>query len=111
MIEIEQNKKTKACVLSPILLGEEQTLAEESRLAEANGLALAVNLDIVHAEIIHLKTIKPATYFSHGVIERLEPLFTEKEIELLIVDTKISPIQQKFSSDIFRFNGYGLRNR
>jgi GTP-binding protein HflX len=95
LIEIEQNKKTKVCVISPVLLGEEQTLAEESRLAEAKGLALAVSLDIVHAEIIHLKTIKPATYFSHGVIERLELIFTEKEVELLIVDTKISPIQQR----------------
>lgn len=95
MIEVEQNKRTKTCVLSPILLGEDQTLAEESRLAEAKGLALAVNLDIVYGEIIHIKAIKPATYFSRGVIERLQPIFAENEVELLIVDTKISPIQQR----------------
>lgn len=95
MIEIEQNKKTKACVLSPILVGENQALTEESRLQEAKGLALAVNLDIVYAEIIHIKAIKPATYFSRGVIERLTPIFIENEIELLIIDTKISPIQQR----------------
>ncbi len=95
MIEIEQNKKTKTCVLSPILVGETQELTEEGRLAEAKGLALAVNLDIVYAEIIHIKAIKPATYFSRGVIERLQPIFAENEVELLIVDTKISPIQQR----------------
>ena len=95
MIEIEQNKQTKTYVISPIISGEVQTLAETSRLDEAKGLALAVNLDVVCAEIVHIREIKPATYFSRGVIERLQPVFAQQEIELLIVDTEISPIQQR----------------
>lgn len=70
-------------------------LSPESRLEEACGLALAINMQIEYKEFILLKNLKPATFFSSGFIERLLPIIKEKEIELLIVDGKLSPIQQR----------------
>ncbi|MBR1825532.1 MAG: GTPase HflX [Alphaproteobacteria bacterium] len=95
MIEYNQNTKIKACVICPIVSGKEQSLSAESRLEEANGLALAINLDIVHSEIVRLKELKPAMYFSRGFTERLRPIIEENAIELMVVDTLLSPIQQR----------------
>ena len=97
MIEIISNKKTKAAVITPIINANVSVLrlSPESRLEEACGLALAINLQIEHKEFIILKSLKPATFFSSGFIERILPIIKEKEIELLIVDGKLSPIQQR----------------
>ncbi|MBR3676884.1 MAG: GTPase HflX [Alphaproteobacteria bacterium] len=70
-------------------------LSEDSRLEEAKGLAAAINLDIIYAETVHLKEIKPAMFFSRGFTERLRPIVAEQQIELMVVDTLLSPIQQR----------------
>ncbi|MBQ9271570.1 MAG: GTPase HflX [Alphaproteobacteria bacterium] len=95
MIEFNQNARIKTCVICPIISGKEQSLSAESRLQEAIGLALAINLDIVYSEIVKLKELRPATYFSRGFTERLRPIIEEKAIELMVVDTLLTPIQQR----------------
>ena len=78
-----------------MVIGKASGLSEDSRLEEAKGLAGAINLDIVYSEIIHLKEIKPAMYFSRGFTERLRPIVEANHIELMVVDTLLSPIQQR----------------
>ena len=95
LIEINSNKKSKAIVVFPNVYHSEIKLSPEARLEEAEGLALAINLEIVHKEIINLKQIKPSTYFSTGFVERFLPIIEETEAELFIVDTTITPIQQR----------------
>ncbi|MBQ7633456.1 MAG: GTPase HflX [Alphaproteobacteria bacterium] len=95
VIEYQQNPTCKTCVICPIVAGERQSLSPESRLEEAKGLVQAINLNIAYSEIINLKELKPATYFSHGFIERLQPIIAEQNIELMVVDTRLSPIQQR----------------
>ena len=97
MIEIISSKQTKAIIITPIIATNTTLLrlSPESRLEEACGLALAINLQIEHKEFIALKEIKPATFFSQGFIERIQLIIQEKEIELMIVDGKLSPIQQR----------------
>lgn len=70
-------------------------LSPEARLEEACGLALAINLDVVHRDITNLRAIRPSTFLGGGYIERLLPILQDKEIELLIVDNALSPIQQR----------------
>ena len=82
-------------MICPEVFGEPNSLSPESRLAEAEGLALAIRLNVVYKESLKLKEIKPATYFSKGFLERFKPLIAENNIELLIVDTRLSPIQQR----------------
>ena len=70
-------------------------LSPEARLEEACGLALAINLDVVHRDITNLRAIRPSTFLGGGYIESLLPILQDKGIELLIVDNALSPIQQR----------------
>lgn len=71
------------------------SVSAEARLAEAVGLALAIDLDVAYQEIIRLRRVKPATLIGQGVLERLLPILREKEVELLVVDAELTPIQQR----------------
>ena len=95
MIEVSSPTSTKTCVIYPFINNDVLALSPESRLEEAKGLALAINLDVVYCEAIKIKEIKPSTFFSRGVIERLLPIIVENEIKLMIFDGKLSPIQQR----------------
>ena len=95
MIEIQQNRQINAAVICPEVFGVPASLSPESRLAEAEGLALAIRLNVVYKEILKVKEVKPSAYFSKGFLERLKPIIAEKDIDLLISDTRLSPIQQR----------------
>lgn len=95
LIEFEKNKKVKAAVIFPEVLNQPLSLSADSRLEEAVGLALAINLDVVYKEIIKVRAVKPSTFVGQGVLERLKPLLEAEETELLIVDTSLTPIQQR----------------
>ena len=94
-IEFNKNKKTNAAVIFPDVFSQPLRTSAESRLEEAKGLALAINLNVEHAEIIKIRDIKPSTFIGQGVLERLKEEFTSKEVELLIVDASLTPIQQR----------------
>ena len=69
--------------------------APEGRLAEAVGLAEAIQLDVVHAEIVNLGQPRPATLIGKGGVERLHELIEEMEIGVVVVDAAVSPVQQR----------------
>ena len=66
-----------------------------SLLEEAVGLAHAIRLNVVQAEIVPLRNISPATLFGPGVIDRYKGLIAEHEINLVIVDSALGPNQQR----------------
>ncbi len=90
-----RKENVKAAVVFPDVDGVKVSLSPESRLQEAVGLAAAVGLDVIYQEIVRLKMIKPATFIGQGVIDRILGLVKDCEIGLLIVDTALSPIQQR----------------
>lgn len=67
----------------------------ESRLEEAKGLALAIGLVVVHAEIVPVRSVRPATLFGQGQIERISATCEMEEADLVIVDGALSAIQQR----------------
>ena len=67
----------------------------EARLAEAVGLAQAIDLDIIEAEAVTVAKKRPATLLGKGAVERLAELVTESEIALVVVDGHLSPVQQR----------------
>ena len=95
LIELNKNKRTQAAVVFPDVGTAPLPVSAESRLAEAVGLTAAINLDVVYSEIVRLKVIKPSTYIGQGVLDRLTAEIAERRIELLIMDTSLSPIQQR----------------
>ncbi len=64
-------------------------------LAEAVGLAEAINLTVVHAEVMNLAHPAPSTLLGKGQCERLKELIGEKQIVLAIIDHALSPVQQR----------------
>ena len=95
MIEIQQNRKISACVICPSVIGQEGSLSEENRLEEAVGLALAIKLEVLYSETLRMREIKPSTFFGKGFIEKMKSIIAEKELELMVIDARISPIQQR----------------
>jgi GTP-binding protein HflX len=67
----------------------------EDRLAESVGLAQAIQLDVVAAEIVPLPHPRPATLFGTGKVEELAALVREREAALAVVDHALSPVQQR----------------
>ncbi len=69
--------------------------APEARLEEAVGLAEAINLQVVAAEIVRLSAYRPATLIGMGAVETLARLIADQEIAVTIVDATVSPVQQR----------------
>ena len=93
-VDIEKYPRVKAAVIFPEVVGEYTALSSEARLEEISGLALAINLDVVFREIIKIRTVKPSTFIGQGALDKILPL-VEQGVELLVIDTRISPIQQR----------------
>ena len=67
----------------------------EARLEEAVGLARAIDLTIAEALSAPINQIRPATYLGKGKVEEIVGLITGHEIELVVMDCALSPIQQR----------------
>lgn len=67
----------------------------EDRLAEAKGLAEAIDLDVIDARLVTIAEPKPGTLFGSGKVEEIKELVAEKAVGLVIVDHAISPVQQR----------------
>ena len=67
----------------------------EARLAEAEGLSRAIALEVVHSEIIKLRTASASTLFGKGQIQRLAAAVAANNAEVVIIDGTVSPIQQR----------------
>jgi GTPase len=67
----------------------------EARLDEAAGLARAIDLEVADALIAPITQIRPATYLGKGKVEEIVGLVTGHDIELVVMDCALSPIQQR----------------
>src|SRR3984957_16499957 len=67
----------------------------EARLEEAIGLALAISLEIVHADIARVSSWSPATLLPSGTVETLGRVIAEKNIGVAVIDAAVSPVQQR----------------
>ncbi|MCW2285113.1 GTP-binding protein HflX [Rhodoblastus acidophilus] len=99
----QKSDRTRALVLGPYLTERAAVYAEgakplrgpEARLDEAEGLALAIDVEIVGRELALLSQIRPATYLGKGKVEEIAALVKEREAELVVVDCALSPVQQR----------------
>ncbi len=67
----------------------------DARLDEAVGLAAAINLNVVHREVIRIRKAAASTLFGKGQIERLHATVAAHDISIVVVDGALSPIQQR----------------
>jgi GTPase len=67
----------------------------EDRLAEAVGLANAIDLDVHASLIVPLPSPKPGTLFGSGKVQELKELIAEHALTLAVIDHVVTPIQQR----------------
>jgi GTPase len=67
----------------------------EARLEEAIGLARAINLDVICAEVARIARPRPGSLLGGGTLENFAELISENEIGLVVVDGVLSPVQQR----------------
>ncbi|MGI4851363.1 MAG: GTPase HflX [Janthinobacterium lividum] len=66
-----------------------------ARLEEAVGLALAIQLKILHREVLHVREMRPATLLGQGQVTHLQSIVNELSPNLIVIDASLSPIQQR----------------
>jgi GTP-binding protein HflX len=86
---------TVAAVVCPYTRGRGEERDGEAKLLEAVGLARAIDIDVRLAETAPLRRITPATLIGKGVVERLKEAVEELGIGLVIVDDRLTPVQQR----------------
>jgi GTPase len=103
----EQHKRTRkaietarpatvAAVLCPFVPGRRgEARDSEAKLEEAVGLARAIGLDVRLAQVAPLRRVTPATLIGKGVVERIKAAVEEQGIGLVVVDDRLTPVQQR----------------
>jgi GTPase len=93
-----QKDTARAVVLHPWLRGSPHSQTERSpdeRLAEAIGLAQAINLTVAASRTILIRERKAATLFGPGQVTELGSVIADAHAGIVIVDGTLSPVQQR----------------
>ncbi len=90
----------RCLVVHPRIKSASRTEREDSLLAEAVGLAQAINLNVVHTEIVPIGRRRPSTLFGVGTVDRLGQIIEgggngRPGISVAVVDALLTPVQQR----------------
>ncbi len=86
-------------MLCPDIRALRYDLDAAERLAEAEGLALAIGVVIAHSAVLPVRQMQPNTLFGSGQVENIGIWCEQHEAELVIVDGTLTPIQQRNLED------------
>jgi len=86
---------TRCCVLHPDLGEKNQRRLPALALEEAASLASALDLEVVFADVVRLPKARAGTLFGKGKLAEIGKRLEDEDIGLVIVDGKVSPIQQR----------------
>ncbi|WP_106744277.1 GTPase HflX [Yoonia maritima] len=87
---------TRAWVLHPDLKTDHTRRAAGPALEEGVSLAAALpDLQVVGSDIVRLPKIHPGKLFGKGKIAELKSVFETNEVELVLIDGPVTPVQQR----------------
>lgn len=87
---------TRAYVLHPDVKSARKRRLAEHGLAEAVSLAAALpGIEVVGSEVVRLSRVAPGMLFGTGKVEELKTRFKEAEVDLVLVDGTVGPVQQR----------------
>ena len=91
-----EDGRTRAIVIHPFKkAAPSRGRTVRSSLEEAVGLALAIKLKVIAEEAVSLPKINAGTYFGKGTVERLGEVVEGDGVDIVCVDTALSPVQQR----------------
>ena len=91
----EVTRGARCLVLCPDIKSLAYDLDSKDRLAEAEGLALAIGVIIAYSAVLPVRQMQPNTLFGSGQVQNIGTWCEQYECELVIVDGALSPIQQR----------------
>ena len=80
-------------------LPKRASVGPDARLAEAEGLALAIGLNVVRTKHYRVRSPRAVTLLGGGQVEEITEMGRELKIDLLIVDASLTAIQQRNLED------------
>ncbi len=87
---------TRAWVLHPDIKTDQGRRNPAASLEEARALALALpGLEVVGAAVVPLPRARPGELFGKGKLAELGAQFHDREIDLVLIDGAITPVQQR----------------
>jgi GTPase len=87
---------TRAFVLHPELKSKPGPREPEDALAEAMALAHALpGLDVLGGQVVRLPRAHPGQLFGKGKLEELRQALEADEVDLVLIDGPVSPVQQR----------------
>lgn len=95
---IEKDKKTKTAVICPAIKSLGCFCSDEdikSKMSEVEGLVVAMGQAVVFCDYVKISKISSGFFFGKGTVEKFKELFAINEVELVVVDTNLSPVQQR----------------
>ena len=87
-----------ALIIQPELKQAAQITDQRSpqdRLTEACGLAQAIDLEIVHTEIINIARPRAASLLGPGVVERIAATAEDLDHPLILINASLTPVQHR----------------
>ncbi|MDA5094798.1 GTPase HflX [Aliiroseovarius sp. KMU-50] len=92
----QEERPTRAWVLHPELTSNRERRASGPALEEAVSLAAALpHLVVEGAEVVRVSKPHPGQLFGSGKIEELKARMHAAEVELVLIDGPVSPVQQR----------------
>lgn len=86
----------RACVLHADVKNTENRRTPENSLEEAISLANALSdLEVIESLVVPIRKPSAGMLFGSGKVEELDALFKAEEIDLVLIDGPVSPIQQR----------------
>ncbi|MCB2067991.1 MAG: GTPase HflX, partial [Erythrobacter sp.] len=89
----------RALVICPDIRRQRRDEDPAARLAEAEGLALAIGIVVAESYVLPVRDVRPNTLFGEGQVQRIATDCELHEAELVIVDGALTPIQQRNLED------------
>ncbi len=87
---------TRAWVLHPDIKSDRDRREAHGALEEALSLALALpGLEVLGGTVVPLPKPHPGMLFGSGKIEELKQQLEKDEIELVLIDGPVTPVQQR----------------
>ncbi|PTX03780.1 GTPase HflX [Pararhodobacter aggregans] len=89
-------RRQKAFVLHPDIRGNDASRSAEALLSEGLSLALALpGIEVAGGMVVRLPRAHPGMLFGSGKVQELKERFEAEEVELVLIDGPVSPVQQR----------------